>query len=116
MAVLLVENGKEKGRALKIAPGKTVTVGRERACDLPIQDVMVSRRHFHVRADDAGRFFVRDLKSSNGTFLNGRRLAAEADAAIELEDKVQVGSHLLALVGDATGESSGARGELTGKT
>src|SRR5437763_5172254 len=100
MAVLLVERGNDKGRALKVAPGKALTIGRERACDLPVRDVMVSRKHFQVRLDDGGRVLVRDLRSSNGTFLNGKRLEAERDAALEVEDKVQVGSTLLALVPD----------------
>src|SRR5207253_1580011 len=56
-----------------------------------------------------------DLRSSNGTFLNGKRLPPEVDAPIEVEDKLQVGSTLFSLVADETAASGGEKGELTGK-
>ncbi|MBV8639171.1 MAG: FHA domain-containing protein [Candidatus Eremiobacteraeota bacterium] len=62
-----------------------------RGCDvqLVLADPEVSRRHARLETQD-GTVFLRDLESSNGTFLNGRRLTS----AIELRegDEVDVGT------------------------
>jgi hypothetical protein len=38
---------------------------------------VLSRQHAEVYADHSGRIFIRDVKSSNGTFVNGMRLSQE---------------------------------------
>ena len=46
-------------------------IGRDRECELSIQDVHVSRRHAVVLFAD-GRWSLRDLQSANGVFVDGR--------------------------------------------
>ena len=59
--------------SVDIAPGQTIVVGRAVTTDLPIYDPTVSRRHAElVHANDS--VTVRDLGSSNGTFVNGSRV------------------------------------------
>lgn len=53
-------------------------------------DDAVSRRHARIFLRD-GRFFVEDLRSTNGTELNGQRLAAEDPALLYPGDAIQVG-------------------------
>ena len=62
------------GDSVELPLGETV-IGRDVGCTLRFNDPSVSRRHikFVRRADDV---FVEDLGSSNGTLLNGRKLAA----------------------------------------
>ena len=50
-----------------------VTVGRSRTCDVVVGESTVSRVHAELR-HRAGRWFVRDLGSKNGTWLNGQRV------------------------------------------
>ena len=50
-------------------------------------DDTVSRRHAELRAED-GRWLLRDLGSSNGTWVNGRRVI---EAEVRPGDLVQLG-------------------------
>lgn len=52
----------------------TTILGRAPDCDLVIADRRVSRRHAEVRREEDG-FILCDLDSTNGTWLNGRRLS-----------------------------------------
>lgn len=49
-------------------------VGRDEACDVVLRDKSVSRQHARIRKTSAGKVVVEDLYSTNGTFLNGRRI------------------------------------------
>ena len=59
--------------SLYLLEGRLYTVGRTAACDVVVQDPTVSRRHAELEQVDAG-VRVRDLGSTNGTFLNGERI------------------------------------------
>ncbi|HTU71379.1 MAG TPA: FHA domain-containing protein [Candidatus Baltobacteraceae bacterium] len=66
-----------------------LTIGRDRSCQLVLADVEVSRKHARLETKD-GVVYVRDLGSSNGTFINGRRVTS----AIETRegDAIDVGT------------------------
>ena len=68
-----------------------VTVGRHPDSDIFLDDITVSRRHAEFRRD-ARRFWVHDVGSLNGTYVNGRR--AE-DQLLSTGDEVQVGKFKL---------------------
>ncbi len=59
--------------SIDIAPGQTIVVGRAVTTDLPIFDPTVSRRHAELVHTNDG-VTVRDIGSSNGTFVNGSRV------------------------------------------
>src|ERR1035438_4131627 len=52
-----------------------VSIGRERTNSIPVEDRVLSRRHCTI-VEENGQFNVRDLKSSNGTFVNGLPISA----------------------------------------
>jgi hypothetical protein len=55
-----------------------LTIGRDKGCELVLADAEVSRKH--ARLETQGEVvFVRDLESSNGTFLNGQRLTGAVE-------------------------------------
>ncbi len=58
----------------------TATIGRESINEIVFDDAEISRRHVRV-THLAGRFIIEDLGSTNGTFLNGRRIEAPAPLA-----------------------------------
>ncbi len=70
---------KSGSQSLEIPSGRTLVVGRTDDCDLPIADATVSRRHAELDLF-AGQLRLRDLGSTNGTFVNGERVD-EATAA-----------------------------------
>ena len=51
-----------------------VVIGRSRSCDLRLASADASRRHAEIVHSDQG-FLLRDLASTNGTFVNGNRIA-----------------------------------------
>jgi adenylate cyclase len=56
-----------------VTGGRPFTVGRATSCDLPIQDPTVSRHHAELELSGAG-VRVRDVGSTNGTYLDGVRV------------------------------------------
>ena len=61
--------------SFELRAGAPQLVGRAPTCDIPIIDPTISRRHAEVQLGDGG-VQVRDLGSSNGTFVNGKRVEA----------------------------------------
>jgi hypothetical protein len=64
-------------------------LGRTREAEIFLRDPEVSRRHVRFEAQN-GVVYIEDLKSSNGTFLNGRRLAEPLE--IRPGDEIDVGT------------------------
>ncbi len=64
----------ESGEAeYSIKPEETITIGREPDNTIVINDAMVSRHHARITWDGKS-FTIQDRGSSNGTFVNGRRV------------------------------------------
>ena len=66
-------------RSFRIKRGKCV-IGRDAACDLQVPTPSVSRHHCEV-VIDGDDCIVRDLNSSNGVFLNEKRISGETHVA-----------------------------------
>lgn len=66
-----------------------LSIGRSREADIPLLDDKVSRVHCGIRLSD-GKFYLKDLKSRNGTYVNGERV--EDTAEIKAGDRIQIGS------------------------
>ncbi len=60
----------------------SVTIGRDDSNDIVLKDRFISKEHAQIIRDE-GIYFLEDLGSANGTFLNGQ----EIKDAIELKDK-----------------------------
>ena len=63
----------EGEQTFELRGGSTLVVGRALNSDIPVFDPTISRRHAEVHCDGSG-VLVRDLGSSNGTFLNGQKI------------------------------------------
>ena len=66
-------------------------IGRSKDCDVPLADGNVSRRHAELGRSEEG-FVLRDLDSTNGTMVNGRRIRS---ATIGAGDEITIGMSTL---------------------
>src|SRR6266852_4799357 len=72
-----------------------VIIGSGKEADVVIDDPTVSRKHALIRRR-FGRYAVTDLGSTNGTYVNGRRI--KRSATIKPGDKLTFGAAQLAIV------------------
>jgi DNA-binding response OmpR family regulator len=78
--VLIGQSGPVQGNRWTIPPAG-VTLGRDNGCEVVIADRQVSRRHAQIDRR-AGKTFISDLASKNGTCVNGLPIKDE----VELKD------------------------------
>src|SRR5688572_31788779 len=69
-----------------------VTIGRVQGNDVVLPKGNVSKRHCRIFSQ-AGRFSVEDLKSTNGTYINGRKIAETT--LVSGTDKIYVGDFVV---------------------
>ncbi|RME11335.1 MAG: FHA domain-containing protein [Ardenticatenia bacterium] len=93
VGVLNAIRGPLRGQTFLIRPGTTLTIGRADDADIVIREEGVSRLHAHIthRNDPTSphEFTIIDY-STNGTFLNGKRI--NAVASLQDEDIIRIGS------------------------
>jgi pSer/pThr/pTyr-binding forkhead associated (FHA) protein len=75
-------------QTFRILPGGVRTVGRAVGADFIVDAALVSRVHCRVTALPDGGLEVRDLESTNGTYVNGQRIET---ARLAPGDRLQVG-------------------------
>jgi pSer/pThr/pTyr-binding forkhead associated (FHA) protein len=91
MTELIVQSGKHQGRRLRFTDAD-ITIGRDDTCEIRLTSAEVSKQHCRVRIA-GGALFVRDLGSSNGTFVNDVRIAEET--RLQPGDRLRIGPMLL---------------------
>lgn len=85
-------------KTFRILPGGVRTLGRATGADFIVDAALVSRVHCRFSTLPDGSLEVRDLESTNGTFVNGTRVDT---AQLASGDRLQVGRlELIALQDD----------------
>ena len=97
----LREEDPRRGSAVLRVDGRTEllgsgggVIGRSRDCDVTVEDPNVSRHHAEVRPS-GGSWIVRDLGSTNGVKVNGRRLDPARPQSLKAGDVVEIGTSRL---------------------
>ena len=72
----------------RLLPGSLKTIGRAPGVDFVVDAALVSRVHCRLTLSDADELLLEDLGSTNGTFVNGKKVAK---AVLNGGDKVTVG-------------------------
>jgi hypothetical protein len=76
--------------------GRAVVIGRSGGADLVLDEELMSRRHARIAWED-GAPVVEDLRSTNGTFVNGLRVER---SRLAQGDRIDVGASILKLVAE----------------
>lgn len=84
---LVVIRGRSASTAVKLQDG-TTTAGRQDDCHLRIRSSQVSRKHCEL-FEKHGLLLVKDLGSSNGTFVNGKKI--DGQRVMEPGDELSIG-------------------------
>ncbi len=95
---------------LQLRPRGTTVLGRSRSCDLTLPSSDASRRHAEIVSVHDG-FLVRDLRSTNGTFVNGERIE---EHQLRPGDRIEIGGDTITFCkvgGQVEGGPGGDRGE-----
>jgi len=101
---LLQLKGPRIGSRVFLPEGETV-LGRSESCTVVLGVESVSRRHCSILVS-GGEVRVLDLGSTNGTWLNGRRLQADEPARIEVGDRLEIGEVVYKLLREGDVEAA----------
>jgi eukaryotic-like serine/threonine-protein kinase len=93
LARFLIQNGQMAGRAFRFHQDLT-TIGRTNGNDLIINGKTVSRRHARLWCDN-GRWYLADMQSANGTFVNNVRLQPNQAVMLNDGDVINFGDEIV---------------------
>ena len=102
MPSLFVIQGRDQGKRFEL-DASVSGLGRDTSNTILLHDTEVSRRHAEIHAE-VDEFTLVDLESSNGTFVNSKRVRR---TALKMGDRVQVGRTLMIYTGGDEQSSAG---------
>ncbi|HZH04517.1 MAG TPA: FHA domain-containing protein [Myxococcaceae bacterium] len=98
-AFVYVERGPGEGQLIPLGQ-RALTIGRGVECDLQILDTQVSWQHAKLLRHGT-RFFLWDVESTNGTFVNEKRIPEGSPSEVHFGDDITVGPCTFRLRGGA---------------
>src|SRR5882757_476058 len=104
--ILIQEKGGEQRRMVFNKP--EVTIGRVQGNDIVLPKGNVSKRHARIVLKDS-KFIIVDLKSTNGTYVNGRKITSPL--VVKDSDKIYVGDFIIGV--DEAASADGDNAEAT---
>ncbi len=72
---LVITKGKQSGQQL-VVNDEALVIGRDAVCNMVLAEQQVSRQHIKVKRIDTA-YYIEDIESKNGTWVNGEQLKGE---------------------------------------
>jgi len=72
---LVITKGKQTGQQVAVGD-ESLVIGRDATCDVVVAEQQVSRQHIKIKRIDTA-YYIEDLESKNGTWVNGEQLKGE---------------------------------------
>lgn len=88
------------------------TIGRKEGNDIVIENQAVSGFHARIVQEDQ-QYFIEDLNSLNGTFLNGQKVSRYS---LHHGDIILIGNHTIEFISDKTPETAAAKPAIRGRS
>jgi pSer/pThr/pTyr-binding forkhead associated (FHA) protein len=95
MPRIYIMNGSDKGRSFDVK-SERITMGRGPENDIQLKDKSISRNHLEIFRKGA-RYYLQDLKSKNGTFVDGMRIRSGVEYEIKEGIPIAVGKTFFSL-------------------
>ncbi len=93
-SILTVLTGTQTGRVVQLRPAEPIALGRGDECQVQFDDASVSGTHARI-ISIAGLYQLVDESSTNGSTINGTRVAPGKPATLNDGDRIQLGSGTL---------------------
>jgi len=95
MTKLYVVGGKEEHQSFDLQ-GETISIGRAPENDIQIEDKYISRKHLEIQKK-GNKYFIRDLNTKNGTFVNGKQISPEDQFELGAGHTIVIGMSVICL-------------------
>lgn len=95
MTKLYILEGPDKGQSFDLK-GKTISIGRSHDNHIQMKDRFVSRKHLEISRRNS-KFFLKDLKSENGTFVDGEPIRPGKELEVKEGLPISLGMSVLCL-------------------
>ncbi|MBF0493137.1 MAG: PEGA domain-containing protein [Deltaproteobacteria bacterium] len=96
--LLEIQSGPKQGAWFTLSQQKEITIGRAGVNSIVLEDNSVSRSHT-VLHEMGGKFFIKDVGSRNGTYVNEQRV--QEDFQLKHKDKIRIGIYNLVFLTEA---------------
>jgi pSer/pThr/pTyr-binding forkhead associated (FHA) protein len=88
--------GKGEGESFKLEPDIEYTIGRHSKNNIRMLDENISRKHIKIKVKD-DKYFITDLGSKNGTFVDGKNLAPGIETEVKEGVPIVIGMTIIGL-------------------
>lgn len=95
---LKIEQGQDAGKTFGLKDGGVYVLGRDPASAVRVLDMKVSKAHCEIEVSKADGVWLRDLASTQGTWLNGS--AVTGDTTLKVGDELKIGFTVLRVLAD----------------
>lgn len=92
LALRFAVGGQDINKMLEMQSGKRFSIGRTKENDVAIDETSVSKMHASLLLNSNGELIVADTGSTNGTFINGERIAYGKANVISADDALRFGT------------------------